>query len=445
MQHGTRTLAIFLMFTFLITTGSRAQAPATTSQPLKLTDVWQRAQDHNKTLQIALLKLDKSEQQLQDTKAERLPEIAAAADYARISNMPIFESGLFDRPLQNPIIHQTYTAGTEAYLNVYHGHRLKTKIEAGEVAHQLAVEQKNMTVAEVKLRVAALYLDLQRNYIFKDLILHNIREGEKRLGEIRELHKNGVVLRSDLLRGELQLSKQKMTLLEIENNLVLANQQLDLMIGLPETVAIKPTEEITAPEQDLAQNYEAYLALAFEQAYPLKISEKEKELSVLQVQEVHAQVLPKLGLFANYKYSYPQIFLYPYADAGYTIGLAGIKASYNISALYHNKHKEAAARIEVKKQRIAHADTEDQVRRTVKETFVRYQESRQRIEVARLNIKQATENYRIVRNTYFNQTALVTDLLDADAQLLQSRFDLAAAQLASRLQYFQLLNATGQL
>jgi outer membrane protein len=445
MQHHSRAWAILLMLTFLNPFHSRAQEQPAAAQTLTLADAWQRAQVHNKTLKIESLKLEKSEQQLKDTRAERLPDITAAADYARISNMPIFENGLLDRPQQMPVIHKTYTVGTEAYLNLYNGHRLQTKIEAEEVSHQLTREQQHMTVSEIKLRVAALYLDLQRNLIFKDLILKNIGEGEKRLAEIRELHKNGVVLRSDLLRGELQLSKQKMTLEEIQNNLLLANQQLDLMIGLPETVAITPADEMPAAAQATAETYEAYLEQAFEQAYPLKISEKEKELSQLQVKEIHAQALPKLGFFASYKYSYPQIFLYPYADAAYTLGLAGLKASYNLSSLYHNRHKEEAARIEVKKQQVAHADTEDQVRRQVKETFVRYEESRKRIAVALLNIKQATENYRIVRNTYFNQTALVTDLLDADTQLLQSRFDLAAAQLASRLQYYQLLHATGQL
>jgi outer membrane protein TolC len=445
MQHNTRALAILLMLTILTIIRAQAQDHPAPVQPFTLDEVWQRAGAHNKTLQQALLRLEKSEEQLKNTRAERLPEISAKADYARISNMPVFESGLFESPTQTPIIHKTYTAGADAYLNLYSGHQLKTKITAEEVSHQLAVVEKNQTASEIKLRVAALYLDLQRSLIFKDLILKNIGEGEKRLEEIRELHKNGVVLRSDLLRGELQLSKQKMTLVEIDNNLLLANQQLDLMIGLPETVAIQPTGQGPEPDLSLGKSYDDYLQQAFAQAYPVKISEKEKELSSLHLKEVQARARPTLGLFANYKYSYPQIFLYPYADAGYTIGMAGLKASYNISSLYHNKHQTAAARIEVKKQQVAHADTEDQVRRAVKENFVRYEESRKRIEVALLNIKQATENYRIVRNTYFNQTALVTDLLDADTQLLQSRFDLAAAQLASRLLYYQLLNATGQL
>jgi outer membrane protein len=65
--------------------------------------------------------------------------------------------------------------------------------------------------------------------------------------------------------------------------------------------------------------------------------------------------------------------------------------------------------------------------------------------VAKENIKQASENLRIVNNTYFNQLSLLTDLLDADTQLLQTRFDLAAAQISAELQYYQLQKTIGNL
>ena len=65
--------------------------------------------------------------------------------------------------------------------------------------------------------------------------------------------------------------------------------------------------------------------------------------------------------------------------------------------------------------------------------------------IAQQNIGQATENYRIVNSTYFNQLSLLTDLLDADNQLLQSRFDLVTAQVLAATQYYQLQKALGTL
>jgi outer membrane protein TolC len=146
-----------------------------------------------------------------------------------------------------------------------------------------------------------------------------------------------------------------------------------------------------------------------------------------------------------YKYSYPQIFLYPYSPYLYGIGMGGIKASFSISSIYHNNHKAKVARLELESQEMEHEDTRDHINQQVDEAYRRFNEALNRIAVSKTNIGHATENRRIVSNTYFNQTSLITDLLDADTQLLQTRFDLAAAEIAAQLQYFQLQNITGNL
>jgi outer membrane protein len=125
--------------------------------------------------------------------------------------------------------------------------------------------------------------------------------------------------------------------------------------------------------------------------------------------------------------------------------MTGIRASFPFTAFYHNYHKTKAAELEYKRQEIEHADTQDAIKQQVKEAYLRYKESLNRIDVARTNIAQAAENSRILNNTYFNQLSLVTDLLDANTQLLQTRFDLEAAQIAAQLQYYRLQEAIGNL
>jgi len=122
-----------------------------------------------------------------------------------------------------------------------------------------------------------------------------------------------------------------------------------------------------------------------------------------------------------------------------------LRASFPISSFYHNIHKTRAARLEVDMEEEAHKDTEDKVRQQVKEAYLRYQETFVQIDVATVNIKQAAENARIVKDNYFNQTALITDLLDADIQVLQTRFELASAKIQAQNRYYLLLNIIGKL
>ena len=154
---------------------------------------------------------------------------------------------------------------------------------------------------------------------------------------------------------------------------------------------------------------------------------------------------PKIGMYGEFYFANPQIFLYPYNPYWYSLGIAGVKASFPLSSLYHNVHKVRAAKLELEKEEEIHKDTEDKVRQQVLEAFLRYKEALLQIDVAKVNLEHAVENERIIKNTYFNQTSLVTDLLDANVQELQSRFELAAAQIMAQNKFFLLQNVTGIL
>jgi outer membrane protein TolC len=251
------------------------------------------------------------------------------------------------------------------------------------------------------------------------------------------------VLKSDVLRVELELSKRKMALVTIENDILIATQKLNIIIGEPDERIIRPAD-ISSP-WDESTTYEQYLAAALQHSFAYHISEQQTALSKIHLKQVKANVSPKFGMYGDFYYANPQIFLYPYNPYWYSLGVAGLKASFPISELYHNVHKVRAAKLELEKEEEAHKDTEDKVRQQVKEAFLRYKEALEQIKVSEANVAQAEENARIVKNTYFNQTSLITDLLDADVQVLQTRFELAAARIVARNKYYLLQNTIGVL
>jgi outer membrane protein TolC len=443
-SHYTLLITIALACTQQVSQGASLQTDSLPPLPISLTQVWEQAAIHSRAVQIKELQLEGSTERVKDAKADRLPEIGIDGEYARITNMPVYDNGIFHSPSQFEVLHSTYTVGADAYFNLYNGNKTNIEIAARKTENRIATEQRKLTLSEIKLRAAAYYLDMQRSIIFRDLVLKDIAAQEKQLLQIKALKTNGVVLKSDVLRAELKLSKQQLSLVQLDNDLSIANEKLNILIGLPKEQRLLPARSSVLDSLSLKSNQE-YLSEAGSSAYQLRISEQETELKKLQLKNIRANVSPKIGLFAMYKYSYPQIFLYPYSPYLYGIGMGGIKASFSISSIYHNNHKAKVARLELESQEMEHADTRDQINQQVDEAYRRFNEALNRIAVSKTNIGQATENRRIVSNTYFNQTSLITDLLDADTQLLQTRFDLAAAEIAAQLQYFQLQNITGNL
>jgi len=444
-NHIKKCFLLYLVMqnsSFLLAQNS-ADAPQI-KPTLTLGQTWSKALEYSKEININHLEVRVSKEEIAESRRERFPEIAVKGNYEYATNIPVYENGLFNKPTQHEVIHLLYKLGADYYLNIYNGNKLNLKIDRKKAAYEVAQIQKNLTVSEIKLQAAVYYLDLQRSIIFKDLMVRDIANQEKQLAEINDLHKHGTVLKSDVLRIELKLSNQKMMLVSIENDIIIANQKLNILIGLPDEQLINPSEQI-APELNELKSYQEYLEIAEKNAYEYHISEKKVEIKKIDLKSTKANVKPKVGLYGEFNLANPQIFLYPYSPSNYTLGVFGVRASIPLSELYINKPKERIAKMNLEKEELEHHHIDDKMREHVFQNYQRFKEALIRIEVNKKDIDQSAENARIVKQNYFNQSALITDLLDADIQLLESQFKYASSKIQAQIQYYQLQNVLGTL
>lgn len=411
---------------------------------LSLSQIWLKAELFSRTVLIKKEAVNISQEEVRDAQTERLPELGIIGSVEKATNIPIYENGLFSSPKQHEVIHTLYRLGTDMNLNIYNGGKLNLEILKDKTLHQLSVLQKDKTISDIHLTAASLYLELQKSFIFRDLMIEHIADQEKQLAQIKAFHKNGIVLKNDLLRVELTLSKKKMALVEIQNDILIATQKLNILIGEPDNRVVQP-DNLSDPKENPLASYEEVLENALNHSFSYQISAKKTGLSEIHLRQIQANVRPRLTLYGEFYYANPQIFLYPYNPYWYSLGIGGLKASFPLSSFYQNKHKEKSARWEVLQEEEIHKDVEDGVRQQVKEAYLRYTEALLQIDVAKTNKAQADENARITKNAYFNQAALITDLLDADIQALQARFDLASAKITAQYKYYTLQNIIGIL
>lgn len=423
-----------------------AMAQEKDSIAISLEDAWQKAATFSKELKEQHLQTEIGEEHIKDAKSQKLPSIDFDASYGKLANVPVFVNGITnDAEYIHLDDHSIYEASASAYFNIYAGGATKTAIKTAETKEDFLIHIEEETEDQLHFEVIQTYLDLQRYYEFKDLIKQNIKQNKERVRLIQQLFDNGVVLKSDVLRAKLQLSKQQTQLVTMQNNIVLATQSLNILMGNEDDLPIVPADTIQLGSIGIDKAYENYVTETLTKSPLEKMADNQIELSELKTDALKADKRPKIGLFGNYAYSYPQIKLYPYAESPYLLGIAGVKLSYDLSALYHDKHKEKAAEIAVEQQKVAKANIEDQLRKKVKQAYSRFNEDLVKVNVAEENIQSAKENYRIVDQTYFNQLSLLTDLIDADTQLLQARFELVNNQIAAKLHYYQLLKISGAL
>ena len=450
MEMIYRSQAWLLAITISTAAAYQAQAQTNSQAQLVLTldKAWQQTEAYNKEVQLQRQQVAISQELVKDRQTERLPRVTTRGEYTYLGALYGYEpKHWLKNPESVPVppSPHVYSAAVGAEWDVYTGGRIKNQVETQAVNAEVEGQRLSLTREDIRLRVAQVYLELKRNLVYRELTQGNITESERRLKQIQSLYKNGVVLRSDVLRAELQTSRQQLLLTEINNNITLASQRLNILMGVPEDQPNVPAEDILPATATLTGSYEDYLRQAQGQAPELQVAGLQTRLSQLRLENTEVIRRPQVGLFAGYSYNFPNRLTFPFVPQIYSFGQVGVRVSYNITGRYYDRHAERAAELGLERQKLAEQNVLDEKREEVKTAYVRFQETLERIRIAQQNIQQASENYRIVNSTYFNQLALLTDLLDADNQLLQSRFDLITAQVQAATQYYQLQKALGTL
>ncbi|MEO9257705.1 MAG: TolC family protein, partial [Crocinitomicaceae bacterium] len=286
---------------------------------ISLSDVWLKADEHSREIEIAKKEVDIRNEEILDTKLEVLPELAINGSAERATNIPIYNNGLFHTPTQHEIIHNIYRVSGDFFLNIYNGNRLNLKIKETKVLYQLSTIQRDQTIANVRYESAKLYLELQKSYVFLHLVEKDIKDQEKQVEEIRAFNKNGVSLKNDVFRIELDLSRRKLLLLQIQNDILIANQKLNIIMGEPDDLKLIP-EELFNPDINHLPSYEECLQIAEQHSFQYHISEQKTELSKINLSQVKANYRPQVALTGEFYYSNPQIFLFPYNPYWYSLG-----------------------------------------------------------------------------------------------------------------------------
>lgn len=396
-----------------------------------LADLISRAEMYSKSIEASHLNIKEKEIAVQQQRMELLPEVTVKGSATYATNMPIYDHGLFNKPSQHEVIHYLYNTSADFYLNLYNGHKDLMKIEAKKLESELAKVDWLAASGKIKLEVCNLFLDLKRAYINRGLIVSDIHDQKEQLKEIEHLYTSGVVLHSDVLRIALELSKRELLLVEIDHDIQAVNQKLQFITGLQTTII----PDDAAFDRSMAE-YDDLWQVAKGHAYSLLKSHQEVELKELAIKDTRANYLPQLGLAGSFTVANPQIFLYPYNDSWYNLGMVGLHLKIPISAIYLNKNKVRGAKVALEAEHVKHATEEEAMQNQLLQAYLDFKLALAQDAVCLKNVDLAKENARIIKNRYFKSSALVTDLLDADMQQLKTRFDLEAAKISIQKHYY---------
>jgi len=215
-------------------------------------------------------------------------------------------------------------------------------------------------------------------------------------------------------------------------------------MDLPDSIIIAPSDSSSIAKPD-PETLLPLLKERGENSYSTLKAEKNVELQKTKLDMISSADRPSLSFYTAYGMNYPNNLFFPPVDQAYSIGFVGLKAQYNISSLYQNKNKKAAAKIRVSELELQKQAIVDNNIFETRSYIIKYSEALNRIKVNQHSVEQAIVNYIIMSIKYINQLALLTDLLDADNLLQESRSNLVKAQTDALSTYYKIRFSSGNL
>ena len=415
------------------------------NQKLSIQQAINYSKQNNKWVKIAQKEQIAVGHEKKDAVNAIFPQINLGAGYQRFSDLTLFTDGLGGtvsgprKPSPNGA-----NLGIDAAFNLYSGGKSKAIIEEAKVKEELALLYLNDQSGNIALQTVFQYLDLIRLTDLKRYLNDQMNRAQTRLKNINSLYNNQKVTKSDVLRAEVMLSNVNLNIEQVQNDIIITNQKLGVLLDLKENEIITPIDS-AGMQKPILPSLDNLLNKYETSSYTIQRAGLNIQTQQAKLKGIRSNDMPSLYFTAAYNFTYPNYLFYPPVDQMYSIGFVGLKMQYNVSSLYQNKHKKSAASLRVEELKQQKEAVSDNVEQEIKSYYIKYGEALNKISVNEKSIEQAKVNYKIVSTKYFNQLSLLTDLLDADNLLQESRFNLVRAQTEALLIYYKLQYSLGNL
>lgn len=327
---------------------------------------------------------------------------------------------------------------------IYSGGAINAGIRMSELRAKQA--QLDLTLNEQNQRFIALgqYLDLEKIANREKVLKSNIALTQKLIENIKEKHQQGVALKNDITRYELQMETLKLNLTKLQNTRKILNHQLCNTLGIYQTEEIDPTDDVATAVFN--KDSEDYWQQTAEATSPqLQMVAVNEQMAKQQEKLAKSELLPKVAVVAQNDLNGPITFELPPIDKNLNVWYVGIGVKYQLSSIFKSNKKLNQAKLQSKAASEQKAVAAEQLNNNVQAAHTNYLQSYVELETQQKNVQLAQQNYEVVNNRYLNQLALITDMIDASNMKLDAELNEVDARINIAYAYYKMKYITGQL
>ncbi len=417
------------------------------TKTLTLEEAVQLGVQNSKQLKLSQSEIDQALSKLERTKDAALPSAKVSVGYehalmlSQTLKIPgdTAKSGTIKLPFDNPLYQATLSINEP----IFQGNEFKYAKRSANLLIKMSKLDAEKDKDEVVYTIISSYINYYKIKQSQDIVEQDLQDIQSKLDEITKYENQGLATLNDVLRFQLQKSNTQLTQIELENNRKIANYNLNVLLGLPDSTVLRVQE--VSYKLDVNNPVDQYLQQALRDRKEFGSIMYQSEIADINIKKIHDEKLPTVSVGGNLYYFNLSKPIIPSSGAFLAPFVIGLNASWDISTLYRNKNRLIEADIEKRQVDISRDMQVDKVKTEVNQSYREYELALEKIKVLQDAVTQSTENEREMESKFHNNLATTTDRIDAQTILYQSRINLGLAKSDATIAYYTLLKSIGHI
>ncbi len=428
-------------------TGDAVPAVHTAAAPevcrMDISRLFGRIEENSRQLRASKSGVEAAAVGVKAAKSKRLPDLDASLSFSYIGNALLTDRDFSNaKGLSSPHFGNSFSF--EAQQVVYAGGAIDAGIKLAELGRQQAETGVKLTRQQVRFMVLGQYLDIFKTDNRIRVYEKNIELTRQLIADIKSKQSQGMALKNDITRYELQMESLKLGLTSLHNSRNILNHQLCNTLGLDADTTIMP--DTTVADKAYGKDGEAYWQTAGAMNSPL-LEQSGTAVRIAEQKEKIAKsdMLPKVAVVAADNFNGPITFELPPVDKNLNVWYVGVGVKYSLSSLFKSNRRVKQAAVETRQAREEYAVRKEQVDNNVQAAYVQYLQTYVELDTRRKSVELARQNYDVMNARYLSQLALVTDMVDASNLRLNAELDEVDARVNIVYAYYRMKYAAGEI
>jgi outer membrane protein TolC len=377
--------------------------------------------------------------------AARQPIVSVLGGYTRTNHVTEFGisvPGLPPRVIY-PDIPDNYRARLDVQWPIYTAGRVDALERAARAERQASQEDLAAARADLRLEITRAFWALVTARESEQVVTRSLASIDAHVRDLQSRLEQGLIPPNDLLSAQAQQSRQRLLSIEAGSQRGIAEADLRRLLGTDGPEPLVPAGSLEPPDVPVPAA-ETLVARALGQRPERRALAERAGAARERIAAASAASLPQVAVAGGYDYARPNPRIFPRSrtwDDSWDVSVNATWALWD-GGRSRADRTEAAATARAAEARVL--DFDRQATFEVRQRRLEVESSRAAISTAAEGVRAAEEAFRVVGERFNAGVATNTDVLEAEAALLQAQLDRTRALANARLADARLARATGQ-